>query len=243
MENPGSPTAEYYDEAWSTKLARPEYATLDRRWRSRWDFVAQRVSERAHVLDMGCGDGVLGAQLIVEKACDVSGVDVSAYALSRAAERGVHGQLCDIDMQRLPFADDTFDAAVLSCVLEHIPHPEHALLEATRVVRPGGQIFVTLPNPQTWKIRLAFLRGRFHSDLMHSKPGEGLHYRFWTWKTGLETTVRDLDLPLKLVVKRIDVKNPRRESAWHLRIHRALIRLSPGLFGEYLHFQFEKRTK
>lgn len=222
------------------KLDRPEYATLERRWRSRWDFVATHMPEGAQVLDMGCGDGVLGEQLIRLKECRVTGLDVSDFALAKASERGVNACKGDISMSPAPFDEESFDAVTLSCVLEHIAMPEHALAEAARVVKQGGYVFVTLPNPLTWKIRIAFLRGRFHSDFLHSKPGEGLHYRFWPVNDGLESMLADLRLPLRLAVKNVDVKNPRKYSPGALRWRRNMIRAWPALFGEYTHYILRK---
>lgn len=242
MSQQPSPTERYYDDAWKTKLARPEYATLDRRWRSRWDFVVENIGPGLKVLDIGCGDGILGERLIRFRNCDVHGVDVSEFALKMASQRGVVTNLCDASASILPFSDETFDAVVLCCVLEHVPHPEHILMEAYRVLKPTGGIFVTLPNPVTWKIRLSFLRGSFHPDFLHSKPGEGLHYRFWTYENGLESTISDLGCSLRIANKSIDVKNPRLYSKLSLRIRRFLIHVLPGLFGEYMHYILKKST-
>lgn len=98
-----TPAGSYYDAAWQIKLGRPEYATLERRWRSRWDFVESRIPPGLHVLDIGCGDGVLGERLTKQHGCEVRGVDVSAYALEKAEARGVSGKVVDIDVDDLPF--------------------------------------------------------------------------------------------------------------------------------------------
>jgi len=49
------------------------------------------------------------------------------------------------DIEDLDFPDNSFDAAVCWSVLEHVPHPETAVSELTRVLRPGGEVFVQLP--------------------------------------------------------------------------------------------------
>ncbi len=237
-----SPAEAYYDEAWAVKLARPEYSTMDRRWRSRWKFVVQRVERGSSVLDIGCGDGVLGAMLIAERSCTVTGVDVSTYAIEQAGKRGVTGQRVDIDTESLPYADDSFDAVIASCVLEHIGRPEHVICEAWRVLRDGGKFYVSLPNPMTWKIRLAFLMGRFHSDFLHSLPGEGIHYRFWPVRDGLESMLSDLDVRFSIDEKSVELKNPRKGSRAKRRLKRALIRLAPAVFGEYVHFALRKEA-
>ena len=46
------------------------------------------------------------------------------------------------DAQRLPFADSTFDMAVLHLILAVVPEPGHCFAEIARVVRPGGQVLV-----------------------------------------------------------------------------------------------------
>ncbi len=192
MPQDKSPAEAYYDDAWAVKLARPEYSTLDRRWRSRWEFVARRVQPESSVLDIGCGDGVLGSMLIGERSCVVTGVDVSRFAIEQAGKRGVRAQRVDIDTEPLPFDDGSFDAAIASCVLEHVGRPEHVIREAWRVLRQNGTFYVSLPNPMTWKIRAAFVAGRFHPDFLHSLPGEGIHYRFWPVQDGLERMLADL---------------------------------------------------
>jgi len=57
------------------------------------------------------------------------------------------------DAMQLPLADATVDSVVLQAVLEHVPEPERVIAEATRVLKPGGFIYVEVP----------FLQG-FHAD-------------------------------------------------------------------------------
>jgi phosphatidylethanolamine/phosphatidyl-N-methylethanolamine N-methyltransferase len=49
------------------------------------------------------------------------------------------------DAAALPFADDSFDRVVATCLLIHLPDPERALTEWRRVVRPGGHVTVYVP--------------------------------------------------------------------------------------------------
>ena len=49
------------------------------------------------------------------------------------------------DVENLEFPDATFDAAVCWSVLEHVPHPDRAVAELYRVLKPGGEIWVQLP--------------------------------------------------------------------------------------------------
>lgn len=67
----------YYEEVWKKKLSLDQYSTLDKRWRSRWDFARDNINKNSKVIDVGCGDGVLGKFLIEQKDCEVFGVDIS----------------------------------------------------------------------------------------------------------------------------------------------------------------------
>lgn len=132
--------------------------------------------------------------------------------------------------------------AIASCVLEHIGRPEHVIREAWRVLRDGGIFYVSLPNPMTWKIRASFLAGRFHSDFLHSLPGEGIHYRFWPVQDGLERMLAELGVRFAINEKSVELKNPKLGSRAKRRVKRTLIRLAPALFGEYVHFALRKEA-
>jgi SAM-dependent methyltransferase len=97
------------------------------------------------VLDAGCGEGVLVDEFHGRLA--IEGVDPN-YA-SDHVRRG--------SLDALPYADGSFDRALCLDVLEHLAlaNQPRALAELFRVVRPGGELFVTVPN-------LAHLQSRVH---------------------------------------------------------------------------------
>ena len=65
------------------------------------------------------------------------------HVMRQANRRGVTNVVPDAgDAQRLPYGDDTFDAAVLVTVLGEIPDQEQALQEMARVLKPGGGLVV-----------------------------------------------------------------------------------------------------
>lgn len=49
------------------------------------------------------------------------------------------------DIHDLKFEDDCFDAAVCISILEHIPYPQKAISELSRVLKPGGRIWIQMP--------------------------------------------------------------------------------------------------
>jgi SAM-dependent methyltransferase len=95
-------------------------------------------------LDVGCGNGAF-TEMLVERCAPLSvqGIDPSeeqlAFARTRPALRVAHLQ--QGDAMALPFADDTFDVAVMPLVIFFVPDPAKGVAEMARVVCPGG--FVT----------------------------------------------------------------------------------------------------
>ncbi len=90
------------------------------------------------VLEVGCGPGELAARIGQELGAEVRAVDISPRMVELACGRGVDAQVGDV--QRLPFADGEFDAAVAAWMLYHVPDVERALAELARVLRPGGRL-------------------------------------------------------------------------------------------------------
>jgi len=227
---------EYYDRVWARKLSLAKYATLQARWRSRWDFALNHITEHNRVLDAGCGDGVFGEMLIQRKQCAVVGLDVSGYARTRAQERGLEVLACNISEEPFPVAAASFDAVTLLCCLEHIFDPAHALREAARAVKPGGKVLATLPNAVQLRFRLDFLRGRLSQDFLHTNDGEGLHIRFFNYSEDFDRFVQEEVPQLKLVEKIPTLKNPQAYSTLRRALFEWGLRLWPNLFAEYSNY-------
>ena len=96
----------------------------------------------ARVLEVGCGTGAISRKLAeIPGVCEVIGVDPSAGLLDRArsqASQVPHLSFREADGRDLPFEDESFDVVVAHTVLSHVPEPERLVVEAARVLRPGG---------------------------------------------------------------------------------------------------------
>ncbi len=94
--------------------------------------------------DLGCGTGQLTAALAPFVARVVA-VDASA-AMLQAAKKRLHGfenvELRRGDLEALPIDDARLDAATLALVLHHLPEPDQALREVSRVLKPGGRLLI-----------------------------------------------------------------------------------------------------
>lgn len=106
---------------------------------------------RGRLLDVGCA---IGTELAAarDRGWDAVGLELSKSSLSVARERGFDARGDRLEEAGLP--DGSFDLVTLNHVLEHIPAPSSFLSEVQRVLRPGGLLFVAVPNVETWWIHL-----------------------------------------------------------------------------------------
>jgi len=116
----------------------PEFRGIFQRFE---DTLRERIPTDSLVLDAGCGSGRI-FRYELAPGCRVVGVDIGQELRDNpnVADR-VRG-----DVQRLPFADASFDAVLSSHVMEHLPRPDEALTEVARVLKPGGRFLLLTPN-------------------------------------------------------------------------------------------------
>jgi 2-polyprenyl-3-methyl-5-hydroxy-6-metoxy-1,4-benzoquinol methylase len=99
------------------------------------------------VLDAGAGQGTMSIRL-ERLGFEVTSTDVSGAAVAVLRER-LGGDVEQASVTDLPFADESFDGAVLGEVLEHVEDDRGALAEIARVLRPGGVLALSVPaNPK-----------------------------------------------------------------------------------------------
>lgn len=119
------------------------------------DVVEQRrevrrrlgLSPGATVIDIGSGPGLLAAEMAAEigPAGKVCGIDISADMISMSAARPLPPGSAPVEfvragVERIPYPDGAFDAAVCTQVLEYVANIPRALAEIRRVLRPGGRV-------------------------------------------------------------------------------------------------------
>jgi SAM-dependent methyltransferase len=116
-----------------------------------WQTLARRYEKatvglgRGRVLDVGCGTGQ--SQRIYESgASQYVGLDVSLEALRTAASRRPDAGWLQGDALHLPFPNRSFEVVAFSSVLHHLADRTSALIEARRVLVPGGLVFAYDPN-------------------------------------------------------------------------------------------------
>src|SRR5579864_194499 len=120
------------------------------RMMGRWSKLAGRIfldwlnpPQNLRWIEVGCGNGAFTDELIARCApAAVSAIDPSegqlAFARTRPGASLAQFQIGDA--QALPFADRSFDAAVMALVITFVPDAAKAVSEMARVVRPGGLV-------------------------------------------------------------------------------------------------------
>lgn len=105
-----------------------------------------RCNSTSKILDVGCGSGNLLKMLEGQR---LVGVDLSPSLLAVARERLAakkNVELVRHNIEKLPFADNSFDRVVCSEVLEHCAKPQNVMNEMVRVCMDNGIILITVPN-------------------------------------------------------------------------------------------------
>jgi glycosyltransferase involved in cell wall biosynthesis/SAM-dependent methyltransferase len=183
----------------------------------------------SRILDLGCSGGLL-AERVRALGHHVTGVDYTEVpGVRERTDRFVRADLS----QGLPVEiGDGYDVVIAGDVIEHLPRPRHTLAEIREVLRPGGQVLLSVPNFGHWYPRSRVALGLFGYD----RRGilDNTHLRFFTRST-LRRTVRaagfdilderSTGLPLGVVAGE-DGRRPVLRT-----IDNALLRARPTLFG------------
>lgn len=152
----------------------------------------------ASVLELGCGAG-FDAYRLMDAGADYTGVDLTPQNVERTkAHLGSYGLMPTVmqaDAEHLPFPDATFDIVFSNGVLHHTPDMGAAFAEAFRVLKPGGEFWVTVYHRDSvfYWLRLGLYDQLFKGGWRHQKLQERL--------ARIEFTTSD-ELPLVRVSSR-----------------------------------------
>jgi 2-polyprenyl-3-methyl-5-hydroxy-6-metoxy-1,4-benzoquinol methylase len=200
-------------------------------------YYFQRLTgTNQNVLDVGCGEGFMASK-IAAQGNRVFGVDVlpkpqCADVFDQYISASLHHGFGDALEQ---FGARRFDKILLMDVIEHLIEPEKLLRDCRALLKPTGELLVSVPNIANVTVRLALALGRFN----YAERGilDKTHLRFFTRKTarrilgetGFEVVKEKMTvMPLELVLG-LSSRNPvMRLITGALAF---LTRLLPGLLG------------
>ena len=207
----------------------------------------ERRSE-AHILDLGCSDGVF-SQRLRDQGHRVTGVDLTAHeGVKERVDRFVQA---DLDQGLPPDLDAPYDVVLAADVLEHVRRPGALLAQIHEVLAPGGSLIVSVPNFGHWYPRLRVALGRFDYDRRGILDAD--HVRFFTRRSferlarseGFSVARRDATgLPIEVAERGGHDQELQRSFVSRLiaRVDRVAVSLRPQLFGYQFLYELRPST-
>jgi methionine biosynthesis protein MetW len=115
-----------------------------------YQWICEQAPQGGRVLDIGCGEGELLAQLVVKRGVKAVGIELSEECVAKAVGRGlsVHHGNAEEGIDHYP--DASFDLVILSLAIQEMHEPLHVIRESFRI---GRQLLVVFPNFGYWRAR------------------------------------------------------------------------------------------
>lgn len=126
---------------WDQRLAETWH---HRSWPTKNELIAQLTSPDQVILDIACGNGSILHDLKTRGYKHLQGLEISNYAVQRLRTEGFTMHHGSVPLIQLP--DAAFDVVIASQVLEHVIRRRSFAREIARVLKPGGQGFIFVPN-------------------------------------------------------------------------------------------------
>ncbi|MFN4001695.1 class I SAM-dependent methyltransferase [Microcella sp.] len=117
------------------------------------------------ILDIAAGTGTSSVAL-AKSGAEVIALDFSQGMVDEGRRRNPGLQFVQGDAEKLPFGDAEFDAVTISFGLRNVQHPQVALAEMHRVLKPGGRVVIC----EFSRPPLGLLRAGYHAYLRHVMP-------------------------------------------------------------------------
>ena len=152
-------------DLWFDVLMSPRQEELDReKFLGILDLLDTHRGE-GRMLDVGCSTGLF---LGLARARGWAGVGIELAPRARAYAREERGlEVLDVPLARAGLEAETFDAVALLSVLEHTNDPHEVLRDCARVLRPGGALYVIVPNVESLACRVLRDRARTFDGRNH----------------------------------------------------------------------------
>lgn len=159
-------------------------------FRDKLDLIEKFSHPGGKILDIGCATGFF-LDVAKERGWDVHGVELSEYSSGIAGKRLGRERIVTGSLEQAAYGDRMFDVVAMTDLIEHVKDSRLLVSEVARILKPGGIIAVTTPDPASPSCRL------LGQHWPHYKPE---HLRYFT--------ARSLELLLKPLGFKILYKKP-----------------------------------
>lgn len=123
-------------------------------------FQIFNLQKGMKMLEPGCGRSEF-LQNFKNLGLEVVGLDISDEA--KNYDHNFEIKVCDVENEKLPFKDNTFDVIYSKSFIEHLYYPERYLSEAYRILKPGGLLITLVPD---WESNYKI----YFDDFTHRTP-------------------------------------------------------------------------
>ena len=138
----------------------------------RLDWIQNLISLKGlHVLDVGCGGGIL-ADAMARKGAEVLGIDLASKALKVAQLHALEAQTEGVQYREISAEvlaaeqPGTFDAVMCMEMLEHVPDPSLVVKACATLVKPGGYVFFSTINRNAKAFLFAIVGAEYVLNLL-----------------------------------------------------------------------------
>jgi homoserine O-acetyltransferase len=188
-----------------------------RRTRVDYELIESLIEPTAAVLDIGCGNGELLANLTADKNINGKGVELVQELVLSCVNRGMSIIQHDVERGLKNYADKSFDYVILSQTVQTLKDPEKVFTELLRV---GKKVIVSFPNFAHWRCRMQlFFSGKAPVTKQlpfgwHNSPN--IHF----------LSLKDFDRFCKKLGVKVEKKIPL------IKTRLSPVKLAPNLFAE-----------
>ena len=166
----------YYEELWKIKSKQSHQDYVKKRdffhryfldhivspyVNGRVEVAKRLLSEGERILDIGCWGGESTVKMgVFQKFRKVYAVDLPIESVNKAKERGMKAFRVDLNKEKLPFDNNYFDTVTCLAVLTQVFDLYSLIWEIYRVLKPGGDLIISVPNIASFSNRIRILCGR-----------------------------------------------------------------------------------
>lgn len=148
---------------------------------SRPEIINMVPVEAKKILDVGCGAGAIGMELMTRQSCQVYGIELNSTVASIARSNYEKVDNQDIEQMDLLYPDSFFDVIIFADVLEHLKDPWQTVEKMSAYLKQDGSIICSIPNISHAEALLPLLLGNW--DYVSAGILDRTHLRFFTPKT------------------------------------------------------------
>ncbi|MBA7681991.1 Bifunctional methionine biosynthesis protein MetXA/MetW [subsurface metagenome] len=182
-----------------------------------YDVIESLIEPNSTVLDIGCGDGELLANLIADKNITGKGIELEQDLVLTCVNRGLSIIQHDVEHRLENYADKSYDYVILSQTVQTVKDTESVFAELLRV---GRKVIVSFPNFAHWRCRAQLFFGG-HAPVTKQLPFE------WHNSPNIHClSLKDFERFCKRLAVKVEKKIPL------IKTRLSPVRFAPNLFAE-----------